>query len=77
MVAEIRPIRSEGDYEEALSELDRLWGSAAGTAEGDKGNRQQDSREREKGIHDHDVDEAVEASTIVAGERSDDQAYRE
>src|SRR5437588_11310503 len=36
MVAEIRPIRSEGDYEEALSELDRLWGSAAGTAEGDR-----------------------------------------
>jgi hypothetical protein len=49
----------------------------AGSAEGYESNCQQDSRKREKSIHDHDVDEAVEASAIVAGERSDDQAYGE
>src|SRR5437016_13556511 len=36
MVVAMRPGRSEGDAEEALSELDPLWGSAAGTAEGDR-----------------------------------------
>ena len=33
---EIKPIRSERDYEAALSEVERLWGSKAGTAEGDR-----------------------------------------
>src|SRR2546429_483215 len=49
----------------------------AGTAKGHEGNRQQDSGERKKSIHNHDVDEAVEASAVIAGKRSDDQAHRE
>jgi HTH-type transcriptional regulator/antitoxin HigA len=33
---EIKPIRSETDYEAALSEVGRLWGARLGTAEGDR-----------------------------------------
>jgi HTH-type transcriptional regulator/antitoxin HigA len=33
---EIKPIRSETDYEVALSEVGQLWGSRLGTAEGDR-----------------------------------------
>lgn len=33
---EIRPIRSEADYEAALQEIDRLWGSPFGSPEGDR-----------------------------------------
>ena len=33
---EIKPIRSEPDYEAALSEIERLWGSKAGTPQGDR-----------------------------------------
>lgn len=33
---EIRPIRSEAEYEAALQEIDRLWGSPFGSPEGDK-----------------------------------------
>lgn len=33
---EIRPIRSEADYQLALQELEQLWGAAPGTIEGDK-----------------------------------------
>lgn len=33
---EIRPIRSEQDYEAALAEIERLWGAKAGTPEGDR-----------------------------------------
>jgi HTH-type transcriptional regulator/antitoxin HigA len=33
---EIKPIRSERDYEAALSEIERLWGSKASTPEGDR-----------------------------------------
>lgn len=36
MTAEIRPIRSETDYEQALAEVERLWGSATGTSDGDR-----------------------------------------
>jgi HTH-type transcriptional regulator/antitoxin HigA len=31
----VRPIRSKKDYEEALKEVERLWGARLGTAEGD------------------------------------------
>jgi HTH-type transcriptional regulator/antitoxin HigA len=33
---EIKPIRSEADYEAALAEVERLWGARSGTAEGDR-----------------------------------------
>jgi HTH-type transcriptional regulator / antitoxin HigA len=33
---DIRPIRNERDYQQAISELERLWGSEPGTPEGDK-----------------------------------------
>jgi HTH-type transcriptional regulator/antitoxin HigA len=33
---EIKPIRSEADYEEALAEVERLWGARSGTPEGDR-----------------------------------------
>lgn len=36
MTADLRPIRTEEDYEDALAEVERLWGAASGTAEGDR-----------------------------------------
>ena len=33
---DIKPIRTETDYEIALKEIDKLWGAAVGTPEGDK-----------------------------------------
>jgi HTH-type transcriptional regulator / antitoxin HigA len=35
-MSEIRPIRTEGDYENALAEVEKLWGAASGTPEGDR-----------------------------------------
>jgi HTH-type transcriptional regulator/antitoxin HigA len=32
----IRPIKSEADYNAALAEIDRLWGAEPNTDEGDK-----------------------------------------
>ena len=34
MTVGVRPIRSEADYEAALAEVERLWGSRVGTPEG-------------------------------------------
>jgi HTH-type transcriptional regulator/antitoxin HigA len=36
MSTEVKPIRSERDYEAALEEVERLWGAKAGTREGDR-----------------------------------------
>ncbi|MCY3981098.1 MAG: transcriptional regulator, partial [Alphaproteobacteria bacterium] len=37
MATELRPIRSEEDYEAALEEAERLWGAAgSGTPDGDR-----------------------------------------
>lgn len=36
MATELRPIRSEADYEAALEEAERLWGARSGTPEGDR-----------------------------------------
>ena len=36
MAVEIKPIRSEADYEAALAEIERLWGAKAGAQEGDR-----------------------------------------
>jgi HTH-type transcriptional regulator / antitoxin HigA len=33
---DVRPIRTEADYEAALTEVQRLWGSKSGTPEGDR-----------------------------------------
>lgn len=36
MRKEIKPIRTEADHAAALREIDRLWGSKAGTPDGDR-----------------------------------------
>ena len=36
MATELRPIRSEADYETALEEVERLWGAKSDTPEGDR-----------------------------------------
>ena len=36
MAAEVKPIRSEADYEAALAEVERLWGAKGGTPKGDR-----------------------------------------
>lgn len=36
MKSELKPIRSEADYDEALAEVERLWGSKLGTPDGDR-----------------------------------------
>ena len=33
---DLRPIRSEEDYEEALAQVERLWGAPSGTPDGDR-----------------------------------------
>lgn len=36
MAHDVKPIRSEKDYEAALAEVERLWGAKAGTPRGDR-----------------------------------------
>jgi HTH-type transcriptional regulator/antitoxin HigA len=36
MATELKPIRSEADYDWALQEVDRLWGAKLGTPKGDR-----------------------------------------
>ncbi|MGE8104629.1 helix-turn-helix domain-containing protein [Allorhizobium sp. NPDC080224] len=36
MAADLKPIRSERDYDAALAEVETLWGAKAGTPEGDR-----------------------------------------
>lgn len=36
MASEVKPIRTEQDYEAALKEVERLWGAKAGTRDGDR-----------------------------------------
>jgi HTH-type transcriptional regulator/antitoxin HigA len=36
MAADLKPIRTEADYEDALVEMERLWSVASGTANGDR-----------------------------------------
>jgi HTH-type transcriptional regulator/antitoxin HigA len=36
MRAEVKPIRSNADYEAALKEVERLWGAKSGTRNGDR-----------------------------------------
>ena len=36
MKIELKPIRSEADYERALAEVEGLWGAKSGTSKGDR-----------------------------------------
>jgi HTH-type transcriptional regulator / antitoxin HigA len=36
MSAELKPIRTKADYENALGEVERLWGAKSGTSKGDR-----------------------------------------
>ena len=36
MIMEIKPIKTEGDYEDALKEIEQLWGASYGSPDGDK-----------------------------------------
>jgi HTH-type transcriptional regulator / antitoxin HigA len=36
IMSDIKPIRSEEDYEAALAEVERFWGARSGTPEGDR-----------------------------------------
>lgn len=36
MATDLKPIRSETDYDKALTEIENLWGAKAGTPEGDR-----------------------------------------
>ena len=36
MATELKPIRSEADYEAALTEVELLWGARSGTSDGDR-----------------------------------------
>ena len=49
----------------------------AGTTEGDESDRQQNSGERKKRVHQDDVDETVDATTVVSGDRTDDESEGE
>lgn len=35
-MADVKPIRTEADYEAALAEVGRLWGARSGTVKGDR-----------------------------------------
>lgn len=35
-MADVKPIRTEADYEAALAEIERLWGAKSGTPKGDR-----------------------------------------
>jgi HTH-type transcriptional regulator / antitoxin HigA len=36
MATEVKPIRTAGDYEAALAEIEKLWGAKSGTPRGDR-----------------------------------------
>lgn len=36
MMDDVKPIRSDADHEAAMAEVEKLWGAAAGTPEGDR-----------------------------------------
>ncbi|MEY2925734.1 MAG: hypothetical protein RL367_211 [Pseudomonadota bacterium] len=36
MAVDVKPIRTEADYDAAMAEVEVLWGAANGTAEGDR-----------------------------------------
>ena len=36
MATDLKPTRRQADYEDALVEVERLWGAKSGTPEGDR-----------------------------------------
>jgi len=36
MATDLKPVRTEADYEATLAEVERLWGAKSGTPEGDR-----------------------------------------
>lgn len=36
MAADLKPVRTEADYNEAMEQVAQLWGAASGTPEGDR-----------------------------------------
>ncbi len=36
MASELKPIRTEADYDAAMTEVERLWGAKSGTPKGDR-----------------------------------------
>jgi HTH-type transcriptional regulator / antitoxin HigA len=36
MATDLKPIRNEADYDQALTEVERLWGAATGSPDGDR-----------------------------------------
>jgi len=36
METDLKPIRTEADYEDAIAQVERLWGSRSGTPDGDR-----------------------------------------
>lgn len=36
MATDLKPIRTESDYDEALADVERLWGAKSGSPEGDR-----------------------------------------
>jgi HTH-type transcriptional regulator / antitoxin HigA len=36
MAVDVKPIRTEADYDAAMAEVEVLWGAANGSAEGDR-----------------------------------------
>lgn len=36
MATDLKPIRTDADYEDALTEVERLWGAKSGTPKGDR-----------------------------------------
>src|SRR5208282_5327721 len=46
----------------------------AGTAEGDEGDGDENAGEGKKGIHQHDIGEAVDGAAVITGKTADDEA---
>jgi len=36
MMSDLKPVRTEADYDAALAEIERLWGAKSGTPDGDR-----------------------------------------
>ena len=75
---EIKPIRTDRDHEAALAEIERLWGAAEGSAEGDRldvlATLVHAYEERRWPIADMDPVEAIEAAMQQEGHTKADLA---
>ena len=65
MSGEAKPIRTEADYEDALAEVERLWGARSGTPEGDRLDVLATLIDAAEAAHDaRDAPDPIEASTL-------------